>query len=250
MSLKIIATRDSWQRFLERAQGGKDGIFEVVNLITDGKNVKVTEAAGDGSAIVEVNWIPQAVKGTGTVTIKIPRFLKALNAMSDASPVSATFETDNVRIEGAGNRYARFKLTEQRTDPSPPIPKFEKFMTDFESDSDQFIKLIQQALDACELPKDDPHLYTLIYRNGTILIKIGDYDMKSDEVEIPIATTLKKPSDKEEFSSSYTDRLRSMASIGGKISISLGERYPLRIVSKDAQLSSTYHMAPAVESTV
>jgi len=247
MSLKIIATRESWQRFLERAQGGKDGIFELVNIITDGKNVQVAESAGDGSAIIQVNWIPQAVKGTGTITIKIPRLLTALSAMSDASPVSATFEADHIRLDGAGGRYARFKLPEQRTEPAPPIHKFEKFLTDFEMDSDQFIKMIQQALEASDLPKDDPHLYTLTYRNGTISVTIGDYDMKGDEIGIPIASTLKKPADKEEFSSSYTNRLKSMADIGGKLSISIGEKYPLKIMTKDGQLSSTYYMAPAVE---
>jgi hypothetical protein len=250
MSLKIIATREQWERFLERAQGGKDGIFEIVNLVTDGKNVSVFEAAGDGSAIVQVNWIPQAVKGTGTVTIKIPRFIKGLNALSDAAPVVATFDTDSVRLDGAGGRYARFKLTEQKTDAPPKPPKFEQFMTDFETDSDQFIKMLQQALDSSDLPKEDPHLYTLIYRNGTILIKIGDYDMKGDEVEIPIATTLKKPTDKEEFNSSYTDRLKGMTGIGGKLKISLGEKYPLKIETGDKQLNSIYHMAPAVESTI
>jgi hypothetical protein len=242
MVIKIVATKDQWQKFVERSSAGKCELFEVVTMKVDdkAKKIEVKETSKCGTSRIEVAWVPQSIKGAGKITISTGRFAKALGAIGDATPITATFDEGHVILEGTG-RWIKFGLPEVSTEDAPAFPALKDHIIDIEADADILVKGMTSSVSAIEC---DPVMYTLMYKSGVVSMKVGDFEKTGGEVIIPVASSLAKKTDVETFESCHNHFLRDMLGMGGKVRLSIGDKYPLKIVVDDKILGSTYYIAP------
>ena len=243
---KIGAPKEDWLSFIDPLECGKD-VIQNVDIHISKDMVKVDEWAKDGAAKVNIEWKPKSITlgDFNRITIDPNKVLRALGTLADVGIITAKFD-DKVIVFDDSRRYIKFQLPEATGAKESKNPKFDKFLLDFDIDSNVVSQIMSKAIQAMELTEV---LFTITYKDGVVEMKVGDFTREGQEMVFPLTSSIATAGE-EEFSSAFTEMLQNILKVGGKMTASLGKTYPIKLVSEKKGLKATYIIAPAMVKKV
>jgi len=227
--------------------GGKDPIITpiVLRVSEDKKSLGFEYADKTSTVLVTGKWTPMTLQ-----SVDIPEIImdpaivyEAINTMDD-DMVTMKITTTQLIIETNRTR-AWMGVQDKKSESPPTIPKFKKFMATAEVDAPELKSIIARAMKYHDPKK------LIVKIDGQVLYietaKVGGGSMGWSGSVTGMVKALGEEAD--DITSGFSSQLLSnlFGITTGKIVLTLGKAYPLKVELSDPSFSITYIISPMLD---